>query len=363
MVRIGLDDPTAAAVARLSVDSAIVANILLEALLPYPAHAKTFRSVNQNLSRWLFWAGPQDVGWLLAADDPGTASLRRRLQEHPETPPWMLGWTTDPKVLPLIRKRQAAARTDYERRMYDAPARACGAKPTRIVRISATGPGDYPPESVYPQPPRDHGDGSVMVLVTGRILMPDGDWLANGFIGLLGAGDKLEGALEQETPTGDFDDDTYKRYVGFVNYYIHQVNLMRHLLGEDYAVKYADPSGVLLAIESDSGVAGTIEMAPYRTTVAWEEEALVAFEKGYLKLRLPAPLAVNRAGELEIYADPGDGAEPVRTFPTMPWVGAMQQQAANFVSVCRGEMAPPCDAATAVKDLTTAADYINLLTA
>ncbi len=43
------------------------------------------------------------------------------------------------------------------------------------------------------------------------------------------------------------DKPTYDAYITFVNYYIHQVNLMRHLLGEPYRVTYADPSGVLLA--------------------------------------------------------------------------------------------------------------------
>ena len=36
-------------------------------------------------------------------------------------------------------------------------------------------------------------------------------------------------------------------YFGFVNYYIHQVNLLRYLLGEPYRVTFADRGGVLLA--------------------------------------------------------------------------------------------------------------------
>jgi hypothetical protein len=48
-------------------------------------------------------------------------------------------------------------------------------------------------------------------------------------------------------------------------------------------VSYAEKTGVLMAVRSDSGVPGVIEMTPYRTTVEWEESALVAFEKGYVK--------------------------------------------------------------------------------
>jgi len=183
-----------------------------------------------------------------------------------------------------------------------------------------------------------------------RITMPPGDWINGGFTGLLDGGDPRP-ALPAEPRCEGMDEPTYRRHVAFVNYYIHQVNLMRHLLGERYRLAYADPSGVVLAAESESGVASVIEMAPYRTTVAWEESAMVAFERGYVRIGIPAPLAVNRPGTVEIYRDPGDGATPELTSPTLPPVHAMRQQAIHFVKVCRGEMPPPCDAAEAVEDL------------
>jgi predicted dehydrogenase len=192
-----------------------------------------------------------------------------------------------------------------------------------------------------------------------RVLMPAGDWIASGFNGLLNAGDKGPD-LQWEPPMADMDKATADQYVSFVNYYIHQVNLLRHLLGEPYQVTYAEKTGVLLAVASASGVAGIIEMTPYRTTVEWEESALVAFEKGYVMLRLPAPLAFNRPGSVEVYSDPGDGVTPIRTTPTLPWVHAMRQQAINFVKVCKGESAPPCDATEAVEDLKVARAYIRM---
>jgi len=190
-----------------------------------------------------------------------------------------------------------------------------------------------------------------------RILMPAGEWIAGGMIGLIQTDETVEDLQQEQDLTG-MDAETRDEYVAFVNYYIHQVNLMRHLLGEPYKVTYAEKSGVLLAVESDSGVAGVIEMSPYRTTLDWEETALVAFEHGYVRLRMFAPLTRNRAGEVEILRDPGDGATPQRVIPTMPWVHAMRRQAINFVEVCKGQAAPPCDAAEAVEDLRTARDYI-----
>ena len=191
-----------------------------------------------------------------------------------------------------------------------------------------------------------------------RILMPAGDWIAQGHTHLLQTDEDVP-ALSVDPPPADMDEQTARDYDGFVNYYIHQVNLMRHLLGEDYAVSYADPSGVLLAVQSESGVAGTIEMSPYRTTVDWQEQALVAFERGYIKIDLPAPLACNRPGKVTIFRDPGDGASAETVVPQLPWVHAMRQQAINFVRAIQGQDTPLCEAAEALKDLQTAREYIR----
>lgn len=194
-----------------------------------------------------------------------------------------------------------------------------------------------------------------------RVVMPPGDWVAGGFIGMLNAGDPGPGGLENEPKPEDMDDGTYGMYVGFVNYYIHQVNLLRHLLGEAYKVVYASKNGALLVAESESGVAGVIEMATYSTGVEWEETALVGFDRAYVELALPAPLAYNRCGTVNIYDQP-EGEHSRHTQPSMGWTHAMHQQAANFVKVCKGEMAPLCDAAEAVEDLKVARDYVRMLT-
>ncbi len=195
-----------------------------------------------------------------------------------------------------------------------------------------------------------------------RILMPAGDWIAEGFAGLVKEAEEGTLALDSDPPASDMDEPTYKAYTAFVNYYIHQVNLMRHLLGEPYQVTYAEPSGVLFAGQSESGVACTIEMSPYRTTVDWQEHALVCFEKGWVRVDLLAPLASNRPGRVEIYHDPGDGATPVRSEPTLPWIHAMRQQASNFVAAVKGVMAPMTTAAEALQDLQVAREYIRLKT-
>ncbi|HOE66641.1 MAG TPA: Gfo/Idh/MocA family oxidoreductase [Candidatus Hydrogenedentes bacterium] len=192
-----------------------------------------------------------------------------------------------------------------------------------------------------------------------RILMPAGDWVANGFTDLIGSDDPMPEQTYEKHPT-DMDTKTYEEYIAFVNYYIHQVNLMRHVLGEDYTLAYVDKNNVLLVVETPSGVTGTIEMSPYTTSIAWEEEILVAFEHGYIKLELPAPLASNRCGRVEMLRDPGNGVTPETTVPTLPWVHAMRQQAINFIEAIQGKRPPMCTAQEAMKDLIVARDYIRL---
>ncbi len=191
-----------------------------------------------------------------------------------------------------------------------------------------------------------------------RILMPAGDWIANGDTDLIRTDERVP-SLPTDPPPADMDAEMAQRYDAFVNYYIHQVNLMRHLMGEDYELSYADPSGLLMVVRSESGIVGTIEMSPYHTTVDWQEEVLIAFERGYLRLELPAPLARNRPGRVTIYRDPGAGVTPALVSPRLPWVHAMRQQAMYFVQAIRGEPTPLCEASEALRDLYIAREYVR----
>lgn len=202
--------------------------------------------------------------------------------------------------------------------------------------------------------------GELGKLTYVRISMPPGDWIASGWIDNIESTDVMP-PLENDPKPADMDEATTKDYEAFVNYYIHQVNLMRFLLGESYKVTYADPARVLLVGHSVSGVPCALEMAAYQTTLDWHEVALVTFERGYVRLSLPAPLAYNRPGKVEIFKDPGQGATPVTIQPTLPWVHAMRNQALNFIKAIRGEQPAPCLAPEALEDLRVARDYIRLL--
>jgi predicted dehydrogenase len=203
--------------------------------------------------------------------------------------------------------------------------------------------------------------GEIGSLRYARILMPEGDWEAGGLSCLI-TSDDPDPQLEIDPPASDMDAETDAHYVSFVNNYIHQINLMRHLLGEPYDLTYVDPSGVLVAGRSETGVPCCIEISPYTTTIDWQESALVAFEHGYVKLDLPAPLVSNRPGRVEILRDPGGGRVPELIVPHLPPIHAMRQQAMSFIGAIGGDCEPPCEAAEALEDLRIARQYISLQT-
>ncbi len=190
-----------------------------------------------------------------------------------------------------------------------------------------------------------------------RITMPPGDWI--GGAGAALNSDEAYPEIQLESDATYFNKEMAQAYDSFVNYYIHQVNLLRFLLGEPYKVAFADKSGVLLVAESKSGICGIIEMAPYENTIDWQENALICFEKGYIKVDLPAPLACQQPGHITIMKDNGRD-EPVVIQPSLPKIHAMQNQAMNFLAAIRGEKPAPCEAREALEDLKIARDYIKL---
>jgi predicted dehydrogenase len=201
--------------------------------------------------------------------------------------------------------------------------------------------------------------GEVGALRYVRLTMPPGDWIANGFAPLLTTSEKAPPTAADPAPAGMSQAEA-RRYDELVNYYVHQVNLMRHLLGGDYRVVFADKAGRIMAVEGPGGVTGVIEMAPWNNTIDWQEAALVCFERGWIKIELPAPLAHHRPGRVTVYHDPGGGAVPTTTNPQLPFIHAMRQQAANFLSAVRGQTTPLCPTGDAAKDLNTIKEYLNL---
>lgn len=188
-----------------------------------------------------------------------------------------------------------------------------------------------------------------------RLSVPLGDWYGGAPDPITTDETPPEGGLE-EYPS-QFDARTAEAYRTFIGYYIHQINLLHLVFGESYDITWADDRGTVMAVESESGVAGSLELAPYTLSDDWHESVFVGFERGYVRVDLAAPLASQEAGRVEIMRDDGDSSEIVT--PTMPPVAAMRRQAENFLASVRGERRPPCESREAVDDIRMAVEYID----
>ncbi len=192
-----------------------------------------------------------------------------------------------------------------------------------------------------------------------RLTMPPGDFIAGGFDELI-PGEDFPAPLATDPAEPGLDAATSRLFVDFVNFSIHQLNLIRHLAGESYEVVYADPTKVLVVGRTASGRPVTLEMAPYGTTVDWQESATVFFAHGYVRLELPAPLVLNQSGRVEIFRDHRQLGEGGAYRPELPHEHAMRTQARNFLRFIRGEAPPPCGAAEALEDLRVARRWLQL---
>ena len=188
-----------------------------------------------------------------------------------------------------------------------------------------------------------------------RLSMPPGNWRKDADTPYM-TNEPPAHVPPEPQPQG-IDDSTRNKTIWFVNYYIHQVNLMRFLLGEDFQLTYADK--YFFSAKSKSGVNCILEMDHYNTSIDWQEHALVCFEKGWVRIDLPAPLAMQLAGTVTVYQDKGWDSKSIS--PALPNVCAMRNQAKNFLLAVAGEKPAPCISAEAVKDLRIARDYISMV--
>ena len=196
-----------------------------------------------------------------------------------------------------------------------------------------------------------------------RITMPSGDWVYN-IDPPINCGDSAPAYEGQagESPPDWMSQEMGNRYVSFINFYIHQVNLLRYLIDEDYTVAYVDPRSQILVAISESGVPCTLEMATYGLRNQWDEFYKISFEGGKIDLQIPAPLARQRSGDVVIYKGAGfeNDDEPQEIRPIIPQRWGFGEQARHFVEYIRDGKPTIAPAAEAVKDLEVSEQYIRL---
>lgn len=199
-----------------------------------------------------------------------------------------------------------------------------------------------------------------------RVTMPSGDWIMEHEppINCGDAPPPYEGQTAESAPEWMTPEQS-NHYISFINFYIHQVNLIRYLLGEDYRIAYADPYGRTFTAISESGVVIVLEMSSYGLQHRWDEFYVLNFEEGQIRLEMPAPMARQRAGNVVVYRRSGfDGKGiPQEIRPILPQRWAFEEQARAFVACLRDGTPPLSPPTDGVKDLEFSESYIRAVAA
>lgn len=136
-------------------------------------------------------------------------------------------------------------------------------------------------------------------------------------------------------------DDFFTSYIGYLQQYTHNVNLLRWFLGagDDVKVKFVDldDDGMTgLVIMSIAGVRTVIEsgsLSHYR----WDEETQIYWQHGWVKTWAPPLLLKNVPAEVEIYRA-GGVQEFVKPVPKPNWTWSYKREAEHFIqNVASGE--------------------------
>lgn len=194
-----------------------------------------------------------------------------------------------------------------------------------------------------------------------RASMAGGDWIANGFYDLITTPEQATG-LVADARAPHTTEAWHGKYVTMVNFYIHQINLIRMLVNNDYKVTYGDKTGRLMVGHTPEDALVTLEMNYYSPT-AWSESFLVTFDKAWLRLDFPAPVTVNQSAQLTVYRSAGKDSLATTTQVGIPWQSAMANQAAQYVNAIRGGQTTLETAQDAIKDLVIARDLVNAIEA
>ena len=159
-----------------------------------------------------------------------------------------------------------------------------------------------------------------------------GDWLG-------GIDTPMDQSAEAKPPSPSTAPDWLpekwlRGYLGFLQQYTHNINLVRWLLdaGDDAKVRIADLD--------DNGIAGTtiMQVAGARVVLesgsvanhSWDEHTQVYFQQGWVKTSSPSLLLKNVPASVEIYRGK---PEPVTTcpIPSPAWTWSYHNEAVHFI--------------------------------
>jgi predicted dehydrogenase len=153
-------------------------------------------------------------------------------------------------------------------------------------------------------------------------------------------------------------EEYFARYVGYLQQYTHNVNLVRFLLnaGERCGVRHVDldEDGMHGVVILD--VAGTrcVIESGWVDYHAWDEHTTVYFDRGWVRTHAPPLLQPNHQANVEVYRREAGGAVAEEHFAVEGWPWAFKEEVKHFaecVSTGAPFRSPASDAAVDVRCL------------
>ena len=208
--------------------------------------------------------------------------------------------------------------------------------------------------------------GEFGPLLSVRMWCAGGAWTWFGDPALNASDAGAEYPFQTEPRPQWMTDAGWDAHMSWTNYYSHQTNLARFLVGEDYRLDTARLRRVEQAesifaqcVYEPSGAQLYLDFAGEKTC-HWDEGFEVKFERAQLTGRVPSPMARRQVTQIECREVSSQG-EGVVTTPMLDCVDGFAGQARHFVSAVRGDEQPLSLASEAVKEIEFSESLVQRL--
>lgn len=146
--------------------------------------------------------------------------------------------------------------------------------------------------------------------------------------------------------------DQHDQYASFLNVFIHDLNIVRFLLGAEPIVRSVDiarKNGRLVTFDFGE-FPGVLEMAEIAAH-DWTEGVEIIFEKGRLSLEFFSPLLRNQPAKVQLIRS---GRRTETVIPRAEWSWAFRSQAEAFINDIAARREPVASGRDALNDLRLA---------
>jgi predicted dehydrogenase len=153
--------------------------------------------------------------------------------------------------------------------------------------------------------------------------------------------------------------DWRERYIGYLQQYVHNINLIRWFVGEDAEISVQSAhmgahGNVGLVVLDIGGCLCTIESGGMASHT-WNEHTQVYFQNGYVRVEAPPLLLRNVPSQLELYRKDKGDTPGIRQeiFPLNGRLWSYKAQIKHFIQCVQDKTPFRTPAADAAKDVAT----------